>query len=112
MDEPKFRMTASAGERVASIAAGQGCDPIMRLSVSAGGCSGFSYRFEMPCSREDGDLLLERGGATLLIDPVSLELLRGGELDWREALIGARFEVRNPNAASGCGCGSSFSVPG
>ena len=102
-------LTSSAAKRVALIAAKQGRLAILRLSVDGGGCAGFSYRFALG-EPEEGDSLTETDGVSLVIDPVSLELVAGSEVDYVEDLGGAAFKVTNPNAASGCGCGSSFSV--
>jgi len=103
--------TASAAARVAELARLQG-DPglALRLSVSAGGCSGFQYGFDLTAAIEPDDIVLERDGARLVVDPVSLDLLAGSELDYVEELMGAHFAVRNPNATASCGCGTSFSV--
>jgi iron-sulfur cluster insertion protein len=82
----------------------------LRVAVLAGGCSGFQYRFEIDAQRQADDLVIERAGARVLVDPVSLDLLAGGELDFTDELMGSHFAVRNPNARSACGCGTSFSV--
>ncbi len=76
----------------------------------AGGCSGFQYRFELDGERQPDDVLIERDRALVVVDPASLDLLAGAELDFTEALMGSHFAVRNPNATSACGCGTSFSV--
>ena len=102
-------LTPSAAKRVAFIAARQGKPPVLRLAVDGGGCAGFSYRFEMGAV-EDDDMAVQTDGVTLVVDPVSLDLLDGSAVDYVEDLGGAAFKVTNPNAASGCGCGSSFSV--
>ena len=102
-------LTPSAAERVAFIAAKQGKPAVLRLAVDGGGCAGFSYRFEMGVI-EQNDLSVETDGVTLVVDPVSHDLLDGSAVDYIEDLGGAAFKVINPNAASGCGCGSSFSV--
>jgi iron-sulfur cluster assembly accessory protein len=78
--------------------------------VDAGGCSGFQYRFAIEDAPAAEDLVVEQGPGRVFVDPVSLELLAGSELDWTEALIGAHFAVKNPQAVSACGCGTSFSV--
>ncbi len=109
--EPAFRVTPRAFAQVAEIAARQGRPQAgLRLAVLAGGCSGFQYSFELEDSAAADDLVIERDGVRVMIDPVSLELLAGSELDWADELIGAHFSVKNPQAASGCGCGASFSV--
>ncbi|MEO7409945.1 MAG: iron-sulfur cluster assembly accessory protein [Sphingomicrobium sp.] len=102
-------LTISAARRVATIAEKQGKPPILRLSVDGGGCAGFSYNFALGTS-EPGDTRSVTDGVTLVVDPVSLDLLAGSAVDYVEDLGGSSFKVTNPNAASGCGCGSSFSV--
>ena len=102
-------LTPSAAKRVAFIAAKQGKPAVLRLAVDGGGCAGFSYRFEMGAIEVD-DMKVETDGVTLVVDPVSVDLLDGSAVDYVEDLGGAAFKVTNPNAASGCGCGSSFSV--
>jgi iron-sulfur cluster assembly accessory protein len=82
----------------------------LRVAVLAGGCSGFQYRFELDKEQQADDLVIEHAGARVLVDPVSLDLLAGGELDFTDELMGSHFAVRNPNARSACGCGTSFSV--
>jgi iron-sulfur cluster assembly accessory protein len=83
---------------------------MLRVAVTGGGCSGFQYNFTLDDARMDDDLVLERDGATVLIDSVSLDFLKGAELDFTDDLIGAAFKINNPNATSSCGCGTSFSV--
>lgn len=102
-------LSPSAAKRVAFIAGKQGKAAILRLAVDGGGCAGFSYRFSLG-ETEEGDAVTTTDGVALVIDPVSLELVAGSEVDFVEDLGGASFKVTNPNAASGCGCGSSFSV--
>ena len=102
-------LTPSAAQRVATIALKQGKPALLRLAVDGGGCAGFSYRFEMGEVAAD-DVQVETDGVTLVVDPVSLDLLEGSAVDYVEDLGGSAFKVTNPNAASGCGCGSSFSV--
>ncbi|TCZ54992.1 HesB/IscA family protein [Roseicella aquatilis] len=110
-DLPRFRVTPRAAAQVAAIAQREGRPEAgLRVSVNAGGCSGFQYGFALEDHATGDDLVVEGGGARVFIDPVSLDLLAGAELDWNEALIGAHFTVRNPQAVSGCGCGVSFSV--
>jgi iron-sulfur cluster assembly accessory protein len=103
-------LTPSAAARVAAIAARQGKPPILRLAVDGGGCAGFQYRFELAEKIESDDQATERDGVTLVVDEVSLDLVRGSAVDFVESLGGAAFQVTNPNAASGCGCGTSFSI--
>lgn len=103
-------LTPSAAARVAAIAARQAKPAILRLSVEGGGCSGFQYRFDLADAADGDDSVTEVDGVRLVVDPVSLDLVAGAAVDYVESLGGAAFRVTNPNAASGCGCGSSFSV--
>ena len=105
-----FRLTESAAKRIAEIAAAEGGDKSLRVAVLAGGCSGFQYSFALDDAQAEDDLVIEQGAARVLIDPASLDLLAGSELDYAEALMGSHFAVRNPNASSGCGCGTSFAI--
>ncbi len=108
MDIQPFRLTDRAASRIAEIARMQGDGSALRVAVLAGGCSGFQYKFELDGSPAAEDLVIVRGDARVLIDPTSLDLLAGAELDYTDALMGSHFAVRNPNAASACGCGTSF----
>jgi iron-sulfur cluster assembly accessory protein len=110
MDAPSMTLSPAAAARVAAIAVRQSRPAILRLSVEGGGCSGFQYKFELATAAEADDLVIERDGVTLVVDPVSLDLVSGSVVDYVESLGGAAFKVENPQAASGCGCGSSFSV--
>ena len=103
-------LSPSAAARVASIAKRQGKPAILRLAVDGGGCAGFTYKFELADDQADEDAVAETEGVRLVVDPISLDLVRGSAVDFVEDLGGASFKVTNPNAASGCGCGSSFSV--
>jgi iron-sulfur cluster assembly accessory protein len=103
-------LTPAAANRVGAIAARQGKPAILRLSVEGGGCSGFQYKFDLAEAADDDDTVSETGGVKLVIDPVSLELVAGSTVDFVESLGGAAFKVENPNAAAGCGCGSSFGI--
>ncbi|URD60612.1 iron-sulfur cluster insertion protein ErpA [Sphingomonas sp. KRR8] len=103
-------LTPSAAKRVAWIAERQAKPAVLRLSVDGGGCAGFSYKFGLAESVEADDTVAETEGVKLVVDSVSLGLLDGSEVDFVEDLGGSAFKVLNPNAASGCGCGSSFSV--
>ncbi|MBN8814258.1 MAG: iron-sulfur cluster insertion protein ErpA [Sphingomonas sp.] len=103
-------LTPAAAARVAVIAERQGKPAILRLSVEGGGCSGFQYKFGLADAPEAGDTIVETDGARLVVDDMSLDLVRGAEVDFVDNLGGAHFSVSNPNAASGCGCGTSFSV--
>ena len=107
---PDISLTASAAARVAAIAGKQGKPAILRLSVEGGGCSGFQYRFGLADGLAQDDTVAETAGVRLVVDEVSLDLVRGAEVDYVESLGGAAFRVDNPLAAAGCGCGSSFAV--
>jgi iron-sulfur cluster assembly accessory protein len=110
VSEPQISLTHSAARRVAWIAERQSRPPILRLAVDGGGCAGFTYKFELADAAERDDTIAETDGVSLVVDPVSLDLVRGSAVDFVEDLGGASFRVTNPNAQSGCGCGSSFSV--
>ena len=110
MTEPQIQLTESAARRVAWIAERQGKPALLRLAVDGGGCAGFTYKFELADVALDDDTVAETEGVLLVVDPISLDLVRGSAVDFVEDLGGAAFKVTNPNAASGCGCGSSFSV--
>ena len=103
-------LTPSAAARVSAIAKKTGKPAILRLAIDGGGCAGFQYKFELADAPSDDDIVTTRDGVALVVDPVSLDLVRGGAVDFIESLGGASFQVTNPNAASGCGCGSSFSI--
>jgi iron-sulfur cluster insertion protein len=107
---PEIALTPAAAARVAAIAQRQGKPPILRLSVEGGGCAGFSYRFGLADEVAAEDLVAVRDGVTLVVDEMTHDLVKGGRVDYVESLGGAAFQVANPNAASGCGCGSSFSI--
>jgi iron-sulfur cluster assembly accessory protein len=105
----QITLSPSAAKRVAFIAEKQGRLAVLRLAVDGGGCAGFSYRFSLG-DLEEGDAVTVTDGVTLVVDPISLGLVEGSQVDYVEDLGGASFKVTNPNASSGCGCGSSFSV--
>ena len=110
MDIAPFRLTSRAATRIAEIAEGEGPDMALRVAVLAGGCSGFQYKFELDRRLATDDVVITEGRARVFIDPASLDLLAGAELDYTDALMGSHFAVKNPNASSACGCGTSFSV--
>jgi len=85
-------------------------DLMLRVFISGGGCSGFQYGFTFDDTVQDGDTQVEKGGVTLLVDPMSFQYLTGAEIDYTEGLEGSQFVIRNPNATTTCGCGSSFSA--
>ena len=103
-------LTENAAKRVAWIADRQAKPAILRLAVDGGGCAGFTYKFELAEQADSDDAVAETDGVKLVVDPISLDLVRGSAVDFVEDLGGASFKVLNPNAQSGCGCGSSFSV--
>ncbi|MDZ4693068.1 iron-sulfur cluster assembly accessory protein [Terricaulis sp.] len=103
-------LTASAAERIKSVVVGEPAGAGLRVAVEGGGCSGFQYEINVAPAANPDDHVIERDGARLFVDPVSLPFLLGSEVDWVDELIGASFKVRNPNATSSCGCGVSFSV--
>ena len=104
------RLSAAAAARINHILTKKTDARALRVAIDGGGCSGFSYVFDFAVEPEDGDLVIARDGASVFIDPVSLDLLKGSEIDYVTELIGASFQIRNPNAKSSCGCGTSFSV--
>ena len=106
----EIQLTENAAARVAVIAGKQGKPAILRLAVEGGGCAGFQYRFGLADAIEGDDAVVERDGVRLVVDAMSLDLIRGSAVDYVENMGGAMFRVTNPQAASGCGCGSSFSV--
>lgn len=110
VSEVRINLTENAARRVAWIAERQHKPAVLRLAVDGGGCAGFTYKFELAERPEDGDEVAETNGVKLIVDPISLELVQGSCVDFVEDLGGAAFRVTNPNAQSGCGCGSSFSV--
>lgn len=107
---PPVTLSAAAAQRLKAISATEGKALMLRVAVEGGGCSGFQYVFDLVEQAEDDDLKVERDGAAALVDSVSLDLLRGSEIDFADELAAAEFRVRNPNARSSCGCGVSFSI--
>jgi iron-sulfur cluster assembly accessory protein len=99
-----------AARRIGEILKTEPAGTMLRVSVEGGGCSGFQYKFDMERAKASDDLVIERDGAVVLIDPVSVDYMAGSELDFVDDLIGASFRVVNPNATASCGCGTSFSV--
>lgn len=108
---PGLLFTDSAARKVGELIAGEGNPELkLRVFVSGGGCSGFQYGFTFDESIEEGDAQFQNQGVTLLVDAMSIQYLVGAEIDYREDLEGAQFVIRNPNASTTCGCGSSFNV--
>jgi iron-sulfur cluster assembly accessory protein len=109
MSDP-VTVTERAAKRIAEIVAGEAAARALRVSVEGGGCSGFQYKFDLVPEAGDDDTILERSGAKVVIDQVSLGFLAGSEIDFVDDLIGASFRVNNPKATASCGCGTSFSL--
>ena len=109
MTEPSITLSERAARRIAQILKAEHA-PLMRVSVEGGGCSGFQYRFDLVQETAPDDFLIERDGARVVVDPISLGFVRGSEIDFVDDLIGAQFKLNNPNVTAACGCGTSFSV--
>ena len=103
-------LTERAVERIKVVVGGEAGASYLRVSVAGGGCSGFQYEFDLDAERADDDVVIERDGAAVLIDPMSLVYLVGSEIDFVDDLIGAQFKINNPNATASCGCGTSFTI--
>jgi len=110
LDQPLLFSDAAAHKVRELIAEENNPNLKLRVYISGGGCSGFQYGFTFDEQRAEDDLALEKDGVTLVVDPLSLQYLMGAEIDYAESLHGAQFVIRNPNAKSTCGCGSSFTV--
>jgi iron-sulfur cluster assembly accessory protein len=103
-------LSDTAARRIEEIISNEPEGSMLRVSVKGGGCSGFQYEFDITRDRENDDIVLKKGAATVLIDPVSLPYLEGSQIDFVDDLIGASFKIHNPNATASCGCGTSFSI--
>ena len=103
-------LSETAAARIKAVVAGEPAGAGLRVAVEGGGCSGFQYEIAVAPAANADDLVIERDGARLFVDPVSLPFLLGSEVDWVDELIGSSFKVKNPNAKSSCGCGVSFAV--
>lgn len=112
MTEPSTDITlsANAAKRIAKILSKETEGTALRISIEGGGCSGFSYKYDLDKERQEGDLVLERDNAVVLIDDVSQPFLTGSEIDFVDDVIGQSFQIRNPNATASCGCGTSFTI--
>ncbi|MGH7078633.1 MAG: HesB/IscA family protein [Acetobacteraceae bacterium] len=110
MENQSFSVSGRAAARIAELAASVPEASALRIAVLAGGCSGFQYRFALDQDSQPDDIVITAAGARVVIDPTSLDLLAGAELDFTDELMGSHFTVRNPNATSSCGCGSSFAL--
>ena len=110
-DAPALLFTDAAAKKVAALIEGEGNPKLMlRVFVQGGGCSGLQYGFEFDEQLQEGDTCVENHGVKLIVDPMSVQYLTGAEIDYREGLDGAQFVIRNPNAVTTCGCGSSFTA--
>lgn len=109
-DASEVTVSARAAKQIGKILKNEPTGTMLRVSVSGGGCSGFQYGFDLTTDRDADDLAIERDGITVLVDQVSLPFLAGSEIDYVDELIGASFQVHNPQAKSSCGCGTSFSL--
>lgn len=103
-------MTDTAAQRVATITAAEPTTPVLRVSVEGGGCSGFQYKFDLIAKPESDDFVIEKAGAKVVIDPMSLQYMEGAEIDFVDDLLGAAFKINNPVATASCGCGTSFTI--
>jgi iron-sulfur cluster assembly accessory protein len=103
-------VTERAAQKIGEILGQEPVGTMLRVSVAGGGCSGFQYKFDTERSRADDDVVVERSGATVLIDPVSLNYMAGAEIDFVDDLIGSAFKINNPQATASCGCGTSFAL--
>lgn len=110
MSTETVTLSEAAAKRIAAIVAADADKQALRVSVEGGGCSGFSYKFDLDGQSAGDDIVIERDGATVLIDPMSLIYMAGSEIDFVDNLLGQSFQIKNPNAVASCGCGTSFSV--
>ena len=106
----KVELTDAAARRIAAIVAKEPGKSALRIAVEGGGCSGFSYKFDLVGERNEDDVAIEKHGATLLVDELSLVYMGGSVVDFVDDLMGQSFQIKNPNAVASCGCGTSFSV--
>jgi len=110
MEENQFHIYDSAAVQIGKILATEADGACLRVAVQGGGCSGFSYVFSIDAKQTAEDLVVSRDGVTVLVDDMSLQYMQGSEIDWVDDLIGASFQIKNPNATANCGCGTSFDV--
>ena len=110
MSTETVTLSEAAAKRIAAIVAADADKSALRVSVEGGGCSGFSYKFDLDQQPSSEDIVITRDGATVLIDPMSLIYMAGSEIDFVDNLLGQSFQIKNPNAVASCGCGTSFSV--
>lgn len=107
---PPVALSDRAARRIAKVLSGEPAGSMLRVAVNGGGCSGFQYHFEVTHEQNADDLVIDKDGVRVLVDPISLEYMAGSEIDYAEELIGASFKINNPKAIASCGCGTSFSV--
>lgn len=110
MTQIDVTLSESAAKRIAEIVSADAGKQALRVSVEGGGCSGFSYKFDLEDTQADDDVVIERDNAEVLIDSMSLIYMAGSEIDFVDNLLGQSFQIKNPNAVASCGCGTSFSV--
>ena len=110
MTSTELTLSPSAAQRIHAIGRAEGKALMLRVAVEGGGCSGFQYQFDLVDEAQPDDLVIERDGASALVDEMSLVMLKGSEIDFVDELAGAEFRIRNPNAKTSCGCGVSFSI--
>ncbi|HUH49716.1 MAG TPA: iron-sulfur cluster insertion protein ErpA [Mycoplana sp.] len=110
MSDKNVTLSDAAAKRIATILGADPAKTAMRVSVEGGGCSGFSYKFDLVDATDADDLILEKGDARVLIDQISLVYMDGAEIDFVDDLMGQSFQIKNPNAVASCGCGTSFSI--
>ncbi|BCH33094.1 heme biosynthesis protein HemY [Mesorhizobium sp. L-8-10] len=106
----KVELTDAAAKRITKILSAEPGKTALRVAVEGGGCSGFSYKFDLVDGRNDDDIAIEKNGATVLIDDLSLVYMGGSVIDFVDDLMGQSFQIKNPNAVASCGCGTSFSI--
>ncbi|MBP2549078.1 iron-sulfur cluster assembly accessory protein [Neorhizobium galegae] len=109
-DTTTVTLSESAAKRIAQIVSADDGAKALRVSVEGGGCSGFSYKFDLTQDETDDDVVVARGDAKVLIDSLSLVYMAGSEIDFVDNLLGQSFQIKNPNAVASCGCGTSFSI--
>jgi iron-sulfur cluster assembly accessory protein len=110
MENTDVTLSESAARRIAEIVSADAGKQALRVSVEGGGCSGFSYKFDLTDAQQDDDVVIARGDAKVLIDSMSIIYMGGSEIDFVDNLLGQSFQIKNPNAVASCGCGTSFSV--
>ena len=107
---PEITLTERAARRINEIMATEPAGSMLRISVNGGGCSGFQYAFDVERTRQEDDLVIERDGAAVLVDQVSIQYMEGSVIDFVDDMIGQSFKIENPHATASCGCGTSFSL--